>query len=381
MTNENATSQYLLPSGLRDLLPPDAAHQAFILTTLSQRFALAGYDQVMPPLAEFEQTLLADKGKALETRTFRMMDPLSGQMLAIRPDITMQVARIAASRLSGAALPLRLSYAGNVLRTGTDGLTSERQFTQAGIELIGSAAPHADSEVIEVVLEALQVLGFDGLVVDMSAAGLLEALLEAEPATYDKDEVLHALRHKDSAAIPKSLSCRDTILHLLESASTLPMLERTLAERTLPPAARSLLEQLAAVAALLTSVSASVTLDPLEASGFGYHQGVCFSLFHSDSQQEVARGGRYSLTMAGAPTPATGATLYVGKLLASYRPTTPAQMRVYVPHGEGIAASQHLRDEGMITVHGLEQDADTIAAAQRMGCSHYFKGGTLHTVQ
>ncbi len=381
MTNETATSQYLLPSGLRDLLPPDAAHQAFILSTLSQRFALAGYDQVMPPLAEFEQTLLADKGKALETRTFRMMDPLSGQMLAIRPDITMQVGRIAASRLSGAPLPLRLSYAGNVLRTGTDGLTSERQFTQAGIELIGSAAPQADAEVIEVILEALHGLGFDGLVVDMSTAGLLDALLEAETTPYDKEEVLHALRHKDSAAIPASLSCRDTVLHLLESAGSLAALERTLAERSLPPAARSTLEQLAAVTALLTSTHASVTLDPLEASGFGYHQGVCFSLFHSGSQQEIARGGRYSLMIAGMPTSATGATLYVGKLLASYCPTTPAPMRVYVPYGVGMGESLSLRNQGMITVQGLDSQPDTLAEARRMGCSHYFSDGTLHTVK
>lgn len=376
----SATSHYLLPTGLRDLLPPDARYQTHILHTLLFRFERMGYAQVMPPLAEHEQTLLAGKAKALETNTFRMMDPVDGQMLAIRSDMTTQVSRIAESRLSHAPLPLRLSYAGNVLRTGAQGLSSDRQFTQAGLELIGSDAPEADAEVIAVLLEALDALGFGGLVIDLNAAGLLDAVLAGETTPYDRESIAAALRHKDPTALPGDLACRDALVTLLEASGAPAQVQRALDALALPDPARALIDQLFALAECLPLPAGAVlTMDPIEQAGFDYHHGACFSLFHTESRQEIGRGGRYSLTHQGAPCPATGATLYVGRLLASYQPGEQPE-RVFIPYGTPLQQTRALRDDGQVTLCALAPAADETEQARKLGCTHRWVNGRLESI-
>src|SRR5688572_10246851 len=102
----------LLPEGFHDDLPPDAEYEATIAERLLARFYAYGYDRVTPPLAEFEESLLSGSGKSLSRQMFRLMDPISQRMMGVRTDMTIQVARIAATRLSPAPRPLRLCYAG-----------------------------------------------------------------------------------------------------------------------------------------------------------------------------------------------------------------------------------------------------------------------------
>jgi ATP phosphoribosyltransferase regulatory subunit len=128
----------LLPQGLRDLLPPDASFEAAAVERLLAAFAARGYERVKPPLIEFEDDFLKAAGVDVARQTFRLMDPQSHRMLALRSDITPQVARIAATRLKEAPRPLRLSYAGQVLQVSGSQLRPERQFGQAGVELIGA---------------------------------------------------------------------------------------------------------------------------------------------------------------------------------------------------------------------------------------------------
>src|SRR3546814_3943443 len=102
----------LLPDGLRDGLPPDAAHEAEVVNRLLAGFAARGYERVEPPLVEFEDSLLDGAGDAISLATFRLMDPVSQRMMGVRADITPPVARIAGSRLKNAPRALRLGYAG-----------------------------------------------------------------------------------------------------------------------------------------------------------------------------------------------------------------------------------------------------------------------------
>ncbi|NQV44142.1 MAG: ATP phosphoribosyltransferase regulatory subunit, partial [Rhodospirillales bacterium] len=114
-TNDNA-DKALLPAGMADVLPPDAAFEATVVERLMARFGAQGYGRVKPPLLEFEENLLRGPGSAMSSQTFRLMDPVSQRMMGLRADMTPQVARIATSRLRKAPRPLRLSYAGQVLR-------------------------------------------------------------------------------------------------------------------------------------------------------------------------------------------------------------------------------------------------------------------------
>src|SRR6202048_221019 len=138
----------LLPLGLRDLLPPDAAAEAAVAVRMMAVLESHGYQRVKPPLVEFEESLLSGPGAAMAQETFRLMDPVSQRMIGLRADMTPQVARIAATRLRKSARPLRLSYAGQVLRIKGGQLRPERQIGQVGAELIGADGAAPDVEAI-----------------------------------------------------------------------------------------------------------------------------------------------------------------------------------------------------------------------------------------
>src|SRR5262245_9963600 len=163
------SQHYLLPAGLADVLPGDAAFEAAMVERVIAVFAAWGYDRVKPPLIEFEDSLLSGPGAAMAAHTFRLMDPVSHRMMGLRADITPQVARIAASRLKNSPRPLRLSYAGQVLRVKGEQMRPERQIGQAGIELIGAESAAADAEAVLLAAEALKQLGVAQLVVELNA--------------------------------------------------------------------------------------------------------------------------------------------------------------------------------------------------------------------
>ena len=197
-------SAALLPSGLRDTLPPEAEHEAEVTASLLATFRQSGYRQVSPPLVEFEASLLTGAGAAMTDKTFRLVDPASQRTLAVRADMTPQISRIAATRLSRWPRPLRLSYNGTVLRVTGDQLRPDRQFRQAGLELIGSDSDAADAEAIVISAEALTALGVQGLTVDLSLPLLAPAILPA--LSQDgalSGELREALNRKDQASIER----------------------------------------------------------------------------------------------------------------------------------------------------------------------------------
>ena len=170
----------LLPTGCYDLLPPQARQESELSSALLTVFESFGYEQVSPPLLEYSDSLLAGRGAILSPHIFRVMDANMHKVMGIRPDITLQVARIAASRLAHAPRPLRLCYNGLILRMLDEQLKNERQLRQAGIELIGAASPEADAEVIVVAAEALKKTGITKLSIDLNLPGIVGSLLASE---------------------------------------------------------------------------------------------------------------------------------------------------------------------------------------------------------
>jgi len=376
----------LLPAGLMDLLPPAAAFEARTVERLMGLFAGFGYERVKPPLIEFEETMLAGSGQALAAETFRVMDPLAQRLLALRPDMTMQVARIAATRLAHLPRPLRLSYAGQVLRVRGSQLRPERQFGQVGVEIVGSAAPAADVEVIVMATSSLAELGLDGLSVDLGLPTLVPALLSEAPDGRAPDPATAArlrlaLDRKDIAAIGELAPA----LHP-RAAAVLPRLVASVgpADRALPalcaldlpPAAAAERAGLVAVVERLRECvpDLSLTLDAVESRGFEYHTGVTFAVFAASAPYEIGRGGRYRTV--GIDEPATGITLFMdGVLRALPRPERPA--RLLLPAETPAATAVGLRREGWVTVALLEGGGDLRAEAVRLGCSHVFTDGAV----
>lgn len=377
-------SAALLPSGLRDTLPPEAEQESAVTEKLLAAFRQNGYRQVSPPLMEFEASLLNGPGAAMTHRTFRLVDPASQRTLAVRADITPQIARIAATRLSQWPRPLRLSYHGTVLRVTGDQLRPDRQFRQAGIELIGIDSIAADADAITVPVEALMGLGVQGLTVDLSLPSLAPAIA---PVLTQGDmraaELREALNRKDQASVERLAPQQaDLLTALMQSAGPAADTLDRLATLDLPDAAR---DALAPARELLPLLAESlpdlvVTLDPIEHRGFEYHSGISFSLFARGLHGELGRGGRYMASTAaqGAET-ATGVTIYMDMLLRILG-EAEAPARLYLPAGTSPAERRALQADGWLTVMAFAPAANPAEEARRLGCSHYWHGGAVATV-
>ena len=372
----------LLPTGLRDLLPPDAGAEAALAEALLARFAAQGYERVKPPLVEFEDSMLSGAGAGLADQTFRLMDPASHRMMAVRSDLTPQIARIAASRLARSPRPLRLSYAGEILRVQGSELRPERQFRQVGFELVGiGAGAVCDAEVILLAADALAGLGVEGgLSVDLNAPTLVASLLAEEGIDAGDTEPLRdALDRKDATAVEAIGGAASTALvSLLRAAGAAETALDALAPLVLPGAAAAALATLLEVATLLREAAPALalTIDPVEWRGFEYHTGTSFSLFAGGVRTELGRGGRYAVGDApGDGEEAAGCTIYIDTLLRAV-PAPPPPRRVYLPHGSPRADGATLRAEGWITIAGLAPEPDPAAEAARLGCSHVWRGGS-----
>jgi len=367
---------------MHDLLPPEAEIEAGVMAQLIATLTAHGYQRVKPPLVEFEETLFSGAGAAMATSTFRMMDPVSHRMIGVRADMTPQIARIAATRLGGAPRPLRLSYAGQVLRVKGSEIRPERQVGQVGAELIGAAGAAADVEAITVASAALGALGLSHLTVDITLPTLVPAIIEAyEMGEENEAELRAALDHKDVAAVTALAGNASELLERLllaagPASATLAALERLkLPERASAERARlsAVFDELAAAAPEL-----KVTVDPVENRGFEYHTGISFTFFAGGTTAhgplgELGRGGRYDVGDPSAPEPATGFTLYTDTILRAL-PEALAARRVLLPVGAKRAQADALRAAGWITVAGLSPVGDWRAEARRLDCSHVLEG-------
>jgi ATP phosphoribosyltransferase regulatory subunit len=382
-----AETSALLPAGLRDILPPDAGYAADLVQRLRACFAGYGYDWVDPPLVEFEETLFDGAGAAMTQETFRLMDPVSQRMMGLRTDITVQVARIATTRLAQAPRPLRLAYAGDVLRIKGKQLRPERQFTQIGAELIGAAEASADVEAVTMAIDGLTRLGVRSLSVDLTVPALVPQLLAALAAPPRTAAAIRAaLDRKDAAGVDVAaapLGAGAAVFGpLLRAAGAADTALARLARIDLPEGARREAERLDVVARALTAAlpATAFTIDPVESRGLEYHTGVSFTIFRAGVRGELGLGGRYLAGRAGnarPQEPGTGFTLYLDPILRALPEPAPPE-RVYLPHGTAPDIAAGLRENGHRTVAGLAPEPhDAAAEARRLGCTHLWQGGRI----
>ena len=366
----------LLPSGYYDMLPPQAAQQSNAIARLLSSFAAFGYEQVEPPLMEFEDTLFAERGAELSGQTYRVMDPLSQAMMGFRADMTYQVARIALTRMTNAAHPLRLSYAGPILLVRPEPLTSERELVQAGFELIGIDSWEADAEAMLVAACSLKQLGVKGISLDINMPGVLANLLEQENSTAADTEALRdAIRKKDASRVPESFAHRATIQRLISETGPIKTALKALEDPSMPAFVHAYGKTIRSITERLTAAmpDLQITLDALESRGFDYHHGISFSVFAQGIRHELGRGGRYALTPeTGKRVEATGFTHKVTHLLRLLPEAAPAK-RIAVGAGEPFATLAKLQAEGYATVLVYGEDKPD-AAAKRLQCGFVYDG-------
>ena len=360
----------LLPSGFADRLPPHADAAAAVETRVLGVAHAHGYERADPPLAEFADAL-GSRLKAGGLRdAVRFVDPVSQRTLAIRPDLTAQVARIAATRMGHHPRPVRLSYAGPVLRLRASELAPARERRQIGCELIGLDTVAAATEILDVAVEALTAAGAAALSIDLTLPDLLDTLADVLPVpAHQLDTLRDRLDAKDAGAVA---AIAPAYLPLIEAAGPFP---RALDRLRAFDAAGVLATRLDGLAALARALDtnhhgrATLTLDPTERHGFEYQSWLGFSLFVAGAAAEVGRGGTYTLLHeSGAEEVATGFSLFADALVATA--PAPARRRLFVPLGTPAAEAAAMRREGWVTVAALEP-GDTPEAQL---CTHWWDG-------
>jgi ATP phosphoribosyltransferase regulatory subunit len=361
----------LLPEGFRDRLPPQAEAATRCARAMLDVLSSHGYARVSPSIAEFETTMVARSGGgSMRNRLLRFTDPVSGHMLALRGDITVQVGRIATTRMAEAARPLRLSYHGPVLRLRAAPLRPEREITQIGAELIGNDSVAAAAEIIAVAIEALEAAGVSGIIVDFTLPDLVETLAtEALPLSTDQiDGVRAELDMKDAGGL--SALGAEAYLPLL--AATGPFAEAIVTLQAIDAggALASRITALKEIAARLDG-RATLTLDPTERHGFEYQSWFGFTLFASGYSAALGRGGTYAINKAdGGQEVATGFSLYPDPLVDGVLEVLESK-RLFLPLGTDPAKATRLRSEGWVTVAALSAEDD----ATLLDCSHILAEG------
>ncbi len=365
----------LLPAGLSDILYPNAHIQSKIIENLLDIFSSYGYLRVKPPLVEYEETLLLDgPGKVLKDSTFRVMDPLSQKMLALRADVTAQISRIASTRLSHLSRPLRLSYSGDVLRVKGDNFNMERQKTQVGAELIGPNSEVIDAEIILVCVKALKSINIDNLTIDINLPFLRKYLLTGISSSL-KHTINQYIDIKDKQSLKKlkfeNLNIISELMEVVgDHLNVIKYLQKLKSKGILVDIIGHYLTVINIVRKNDNSIKLSI--DPLENSGFKYHTGITFTIFSDKLKGEIAKGGSYNILTGET---ATGCTIYTEKVYPNLMLNLDKDL-VYIPYLNMKDADKIVK-KGYRIVFGSVPNSDFEKEASEMKCKYIWKDNTI----
>ncbi len=357
---------WLLPEYIQDMLPDEAWQVETMRSKVIAILRLSGYQLVAPPLLEYVESLLINNSHDMDVRTFKLVDQLSGRTMALRADITPQVARIDAHLLNCKGVT-RLCYAGSVLHTQPAGLMRTREPLQIGAELYGHSGLESDLEVQRLMLQALALIGVDGVHLDLGHVGVFRALVKRGSINAELEAALFAaLQLKDVPALKALVSGLpgDVQAALLALPQLYGNAEDVLqrARKILPENAeiRTALLELEQAAAHLKPLAHEIGIDLAELRGYHYHSGMVFAAYHSGSHDAIALGGRYDDLgkSFGRPRPATGFSMDLRQLLGLL-PSVAQPKGILAPHNnepvlqEAIAL---LRSQGHAVVVDLLGD-------------------------
>jgi ATP phosphoribosyltransferase regulatory subunit len=365
----------LLPAGLSDILYPNAHIQSKIIENLLDVFSSYGYLRVKPPLVEYEETLLSDgPGEVLKDSTFRVMDPLSQKMLALRADVTAQISRIASTRLSHLSRPLRLSYSGDVLRVKGDSFNMERQKTQVGAELIGPKSEVIDAEIMLVCVKALKSINIDNLTIDINLPFLRKYLLTGISPSL-KHSINQYIDNKDKQSLKKlKFENLNIISELMDVFGDHLNVIKYLQELKSKGILVDIIDHYLTVIDIVRKNDKSIKLsiDPLENRGFKYHTGITFTIFSDKLKGEIAKGGSYNISTGET---ATGCTIYTEKVYPNLMLNLDKDL-VYIPYLNMKDADEIIK-KGYRIVFGSVSNSEFEKEASEMNCKYIWKDNTI----
>jgi ATP phosphoribosyltransferase regulatory subunit len=376
--------RWLLPEGVEELLPAQAQQAESMRRRLLDLYRSWGYELVIPPLIEFTDSLLIGMGSDVDLNSFKVTDQLSGRLMAIRPDITAQAARIDAHSIRSDQ-PTRLCYAGSVLHAKPKSLMASRSPIQLGAELYGEGSVAADIEVISLMLETLSSVGVANVTLELGHVGIFRSLAADAGLTAEQEnELFEVLQRKavgeinavidkyiDDAELAAQMSA---FSQLYGDISVLAKAEAVLANAGSEVA--SAIKQLRDVAEKIQQRHGDLNLyfDLSELRGYHYHTGLVFGAYASGCGYAVANGGRYDDIgkVFGRARPATGFTTELKSLLNLAISETELADIIFAPYSDDGGQWQqvkNLRSEKKIVICGLPNQ---VASSN---CTHLLVGG------
>jgi ATP phosphoribosyltransferase regulatory subunit len=313
-----------IPSGTRDVLPDEMRELRAMTDRIRAVFEAAGYGEVYTPALEYEGTFAREDRQPTQTTSwgthpaYRMFDE-QGNVLVLRPDMTVPIARLVATRYAHAEPPFRFCYLAHAYRGVRPQRGQSRELLQAGVELIGSGAPEGTAEALTVLCEALGAAGLETYRIGLGDASLYPELLAAfEVAEEPRERILTALVGGDFVGVERevtALALGSTESELLLSVPTTRGGPEVLAGLSGPLEAAA--TGMRAVHTLLAPhVAERIIFDLGLVRSLGYYTGAVFQVYDPAHGVPIGSGGRYDELLAGfgRPLPAVGFGLNVERL-------------------------------------------------------------------
>ncbi len=309
------------PRGFRDVLPEEAWERSTVSRRLGDVFFGWGYDRIETPVLERYETYEAVAGD-LEGTAFRLFDG-DGRMLALRPDMTVPIARLVSTRLEATSGPVRMWYVADVFREHESLRGQPRQFCQAGVELVGAPGAWADAEVVSVLAAALTGSGLSEFTIALGTVGVLRALLEVAAAPADIAARVFEAAHDGNVVAIDALAAQlgdagEALRGVVRLRGDSGAIERA-RELLAPLGCGWTLDALAQMWQLLevTGVAERCLVDFGVMRDFDYYTGLVFEAYAPGLGAPLAGGGRYDETLGrlGEPRPAAGFAIGLERLL------------------------------------------------------------------
>jgi len=355
-----------VPDGMRDLLPAEAERRAALLGVLREEVRRWGYREVETPTLEFLETFLVGAGAGIQDRLFKIVDS-RGELLVLRPEMTVPIARLAATRLlQTCRRPLRVAYVAPVFRGQDAGQGRLREFTQAGVELLGDSGADADAEVIALGLECLGRAGVRETLLHVGNLGFLHDVLAGLPDD-ERDELLVRLYRKEFTGLDGAVS-DPAVAQVLRTLPDLhgpdAITRAAVVART--DEGRAALDRLAAIIERLADYGAPgrVTVDLSIIRDFSYYTGIVFEAYGAGAGYPLLGGGRYDglLERFGLSCPATGFAIGVERVLAAAADAAERAVDFHIilmpqQRSEGLQLARQLRECGKVVVVSIADGA------------------------
>ncbi|SEQ83335.1 ATP phosphoribosyltransferase regulatory subunit [Nitrosomonas sp. Nm51] len=327
---------WLLPEYIEDILPAEALRIEIMRRRIIDLLMVHGYQQVFPPLLEYEESLLTGSGRDMSLQMFKVIDQLSGRMMGLRADMTPQVARIDAHLLNCDGIT-RLCYANSVLHTVPASLTQTREPLQIGAELYGHAGMESDIEIQRLMLACLAMAGLNQVHLDLGHVAVFRGIINNANISLEMEAELFAvLQAKDISTLKEICSglqqnIRSALLLLPELYGGKEVLK--VAKKRLPVQKQiaSALDQLEWISDELQPIVETIAFDLADLRGYHYHTGMVFAAYARDCSNAIALGGRYDEIgkAFGRSRPATGFSMDLREL---------SRLVEQAPYPKGISA-------------------------------------------